>query len=98
MALLSPKAAGHHGWSAHPLGPKALVVMVAGPLSLAEPYHDHSTPKPSAETAWDPHLAVQPRSQPSCCPVKLYRVKYRQRVWIQGWSSGTPSPIEVDGI
>lgn len=55
VALLSPKAAGHHGWVAHPLGPKGHVGRLAGPLALAEPYHGYSTPKPSAETAWDTH-------------------------------------------
>lgn len=49
-------------WSAHPLGPKAHVGMVAGPLSLAEPCHGCSTPKPSAKAAWDTHVAVQPCS------------------------------------
>lgn len=85
VALLSPKAAAHHGWSAHPPGPKGHVGRVAGPLPLAELHHDHSTPKPSAETTRDTHLAVQHRRKSVDAGVTLWGSITHRGGWDLMW-------------
>ena len=104
---------GHRGWckSAQlwlprqgiPWVPKHIWEWWQGPPPHAGPCHGRSTPKPSAKTALGPTFScagasLQPCSQANCCTVKLHGMKYQGRAWVQGLSSETPSPVEVDGI